>query len=147
MSLRDEIVEQPAVLRTLLETQAETVARIAAAVRGRAVEFVYLAGRGTSEHAGIYAQYLLGAFNGLPVALAAPSLFTVYARPPRLAHALVIGVSQSGQSPDILAVVEEGRRQGALTLAVTNAPDAPLAQATHFVLDIGAVIDIDLAST
>ncbi len=147
MTLLAEIREQPAVLGRLLETQGEAVARAAAAIRARGVTYIYLAARGTSEHAGIYGQYLLGAFAGLPVALAAPSLFTVYGRPPRLDGALVVGVSQSGQSPDIVAVLEEGRRQGALTLAITNDPASPLARAAELTLEISAGAERAVAAT
>jgi glucosamine--fructose-6-phosphate aminotransferase (isomerizing) len=147
MTLHDEIYEQPAVLEGLLATQGEAVARAAEAIRARGVSLVYLAARGTSEHAGIYGQYLLGAMAGLPVALAAPSLFTVYGRPPRLEGALVVGVSQSGQSPDIVAVVAEGRRQGALTMAVTNDPGSPLAQAAELTLAISAGPERAVAAT
>ena len=73
-----------------------------------------------SDNSGRYANYLLGAQNGLPLALATPSLFTYYKRPPKLKNALVVGISQSGQSPDIVSVLEEGRRQGCMTLAITN---------------------------
>lgn len=147
MTLLNEIHEQPAVLRGLLERQGETVAAAAAAIAARRVSYVYLAARGSSEHAGIYGQYLLGAFNGLPVALAAPSLFTVYGRPPRLDGALVVGVSQSGQSPDIVAVLEEGRRQGALTLALTNDLDSPLGRAAELRLPLGAGPERAVAAT
>ncbi len=147
MTMLEEIREQPGVLRGLLETQSEGVALAAAAMRARGVSYVYLAARGTSEHAGIYGQYVLGAFGGLPVALAAPSLFTVYGRPPRLAGALVVGVSQSGQSPDIVAVIAEGRRQGALTLAITNDPGSPLAQAAELNLSISAGPERAVAAT
>jgi glucosamine--fructose-6-phosphate aminotransferase (isomerizing) len=74
--------------------------------------------------------------NGLPLALATPSLFTYYHRPPNLKGALVIGISQSGQSPDIVSVLEEGKRQGQLTLAITNDPGSPLARAADFILDL-----------
>lgn len=147
MLLHTEIHEQPAVLRRLLETQSDAVARAAKLIGERGVSYVYLAARGTSEHAGIYGQYLLGAFNGLPVALGAPSLFTVYERPPRLDGALVVGVSQSGQSPDIVAVLAEGRRQGALTLAVTNDPASPLAAAAELTLLIEAGAERAVAAT
>jgi glucosamine--fructose-6-phosphate aminotransferase (isomerizing) len=147
MFLHEEIFEQPDVLQRLLETRGEDVRRVAQAIHRRGVAYVYLAGRGTSEHAGTYGQYLLGAFNRLPVALAAPSLFTLYHRPPRLDQALVIGISQSGQSPDIVSVVEDGRRQGALTLAITNNAASPLAQAAEFTLDIGAGVERAVAAT
>lgn len=147
MTLLDEIHEQPAVLAALLESQIQAVHTAAAAIRAAGVGSVYLAARGTSEHAGIYGQYALGALAGLPVALAAPSLFTVYGQPPRLAGSLVIGVSQSGQSPDIVAVLAEGRRQGALTLALTNDPGSPLAQAAELLLAIGAGPERAVAAT
>ena len=76
--------------------------------------------------------------TSLPLALATPSLFTYYKHPPKLNGALVVGVSQSGQSPDIVSVIEEGHRQGCLTLSITNAPDSPLAHASDLVLDIQA---------
>ena len=147
MSLREEIREQPQVLQGLLETQSAAVAQVAATIRARGISSVYLAARGTSEHAGIYGQYVLGAFAGLPVALAAPSLFTIYGRPPHLGGALVIGVSQSGQSPDIVAVVKEGRRQGALTLAISNDPGSPLAQAAELTLNVSAGVENAVAAT
>ncbi len=136
MGLRDEIGEQPAVLRRWLETQLGQVEAVARAIAQRPVEFVYLAARGTSDHAAIYAQYVWGQRNGLAVASSAPSLFTRYDGTPRLSKALVVGVSQSGQSPDVVAVVAEGRRQGALTLAVTNAPASPLGQTAEYTLDL-----------
>ena len=147
MSLYDEIHEQPAVVRRLLETQRGRAAEIAAAIRQVDPRFVFLAARGTSDNAGRYANYLWGAMNGLPLALAAPSLFTLYQRPPHLREALVVGISQSGQSPDIVRVVETGRAYGNLTLAITNAPDSPLAQAADLLLDIHAGPERSVAAT
>jgi glucosamine--fructose-6-phosphate aminotransferase (isomerizing) len=145
--LSHEIHEQPQVLARLLDEQAETAARIAAAIRARDVRYAVFAARGTSDNAARYAQYLFGALNRLPVALATPSLFSVYRTPPRMRDALVLGVSQSGQSPDIVGVVEEGRRQGALTVAVTNAPDSPLAQAADHILSLNAGEERAVAAT
>jgi glucosamine--fructose-6-phosphate aminotransferase (isomerizing) len=147
MGLRDEIFEQPRVLRGWLEAQLPRVIAIAAAIRQRPVEFVFLAARGTSDHAGIYAQYLWGARNGLAVAFSAPSLFTRYGATPRLDRALVVGISQSGESPDVTAVVAEGRRQGALTLALTNVTSSPLAQAAEFCVGLEAGEERAVAAT
>ena len=147
MSLKSEIHEQPAVLRGLLERQTATVRDIAKGIRRCGVFYVYLAARGTSDNAGRYAQYAWGGLAGLPVALAAPSLFTLYQRPPQLTGALVVAISQSGQSPDIVAVVEEGRRQGAPTLAITNDSDSPLARAADHVLDLCAGTENAVAAT
>ena len=145
--LRQEILEQPEVLRRLLEDERPSIERIAGIVREAAPRYVMLVARGSSDNAARYGQYLFGAVNGLPVALAAPALFTLYQRPPRLAGALVLAISQSGQSPDIVTVVEEGRRQGALTVAITNEPASPLAGAAEHTISLLAGPERSLAAT
>ncbi|MBI5295286.1 MAG: SIS domain-containing protein [Chloroflexi bacterium] len=147
MSLYSEIAEQPDRIQALLENQRKTVEGIADAIRAHDVSYVFLAARGTSDNAGRYANYLWGARNGLPLALATPSLFTYYNQPPKLKNALVVGISQSGQSPDIVSVLEEGRRQGSVALAITNEPDSPLASAADFVIDIQAGEEKAVAAT
>jgi glucosamine--fructose-6-phosphate aminotransferase (isomerizing) len=147
MALRDEILEQPNVLQYWLDANLDGVKEIAEVVRQRNVRYVFIAARGTSDHAGVYAQYLLGSRNRLPVALAAPSLFTMYPNSPRLEDALVIGISQSGQSPDIVSVIEEGRRQGAITLAITNHADSPMSESAELNLDVGAGVELAVAAT
>jgi glucosamine--fructose-6-phosphate aminotransferase (isomerizing) len=147
MSLRAEILEQPEVLSRLLTSQEAAVKEIAGQMRKLDIDYVFLAARGTSDHAGLYAKYLWGAFNKLPVALATPSLFTLYEQPPSLRGSLVVGVSQSGQSPDIVSVLAEGRRQGRPTLAITNALDSPLAQQADFIIDIQAGEETAVAAT
>ena len=146
MSLHSEIHEQPAVIQNLLGKQTE-ITRIAAEIRKIDPAYVFLAARGTSDNAGRYANYLWGAYNRLPVALATPSLFTFYQQSPLLKGALVTTVSQSGKSPDIVAVVEEGKRQGCASLAITNAPDSPLAAVSDFVIDIAAGPEKAVAAT
>lgn len=138
MGLRDEILEQPAAVQRLLDAAPGTFAPISAAVRARRPRFAVIAARGTSDHAGLYAQYLLAIRNGLIVALAAPSTITLYGARPDMADALVVGISQSGRSPDIVAVVEEARRQGALTVALTNDAGSPLADMADHVVDLRA---------
>ena len=147
MSLHSEISEQPTCLERLLKSQRKTVEDIARAIRSHDIRFAFLAARGTSDNAGRYANYLWGAMNSLPLALATPSLFTYYQQPPQLKNALVVGVSQSGQSPDIVSVVEEGKRQGNLTLAITNEPGSPLARVADFVLYIEAGAEKAVAAT
>ena len=147
MTLYSEITEQPERIDSLLSSQKKTVEQIAATIQKRDVQYVFLAARGTSDNAGRYANYLLGALNGLPLALATPSLFTYYKQPPKLKNALVIGISQSGQSPDIVSVLEEGRKQNCLTLAITNEAGSPLAKAADFLLDIQAGKEEAVAAT
>lgn len=147
MTLHKEIFEQADILGKLLQQQRQVAEQIASAIHPTEPDFVLLAARGTSDNAARYATYLLGAHNRLPAALATPSLYTYYQSPPRLKGALVIGISQSGQSPDIIQVVAEGRRQGCLTLAITNAPESPLARAADLVFDLQAGEEKAVAAT
>lgn len=147
MGLYSEIFEQPQRLRNLLNQQMGHVKEIASAIRKAEVDFVFLAARGSSDHAALYAKYLWGSRNGLPIALAAPSLFSKYGQPPCLENSIVVGISQSGQSPDIVSVLVEGNRQGAITLAITNDPESPLANAADYILDISAGKETAVAAT
>lgn len=147
MTLHSEIMEQADILRNLVEHQWTTVQTIAEDIRRHDVNFAFLAARGTSDNAGRYAQYLWGIYNHLPIALAAPSLFSLYKSPPHLKNALVVGISQSGQSPDIVSVLEEGKRQGCLSVAMLNTPDSPLGRAASHVIDISAGQERAVAAT
>jgi glucosamine--fructose-6-phosphate aminotransferase (isomerizing) len=147
MSMRSELGEAPEVVRSLVETQWGIIDGVAEAIRSRPVDMVLFAARGTSDHAAIYAQYVFGVHNRLPVALAAPSIGSLYGVVPRLHNSLVIGVSQSGQSPDVVGVIEEARRQNAPTIAVTNDPGSPLSRAAEFQIDIGAGPERAVAAT
>ncbi|MBZ0294928.1 MAG: SIS domain-containing protein [Anaerolineae bacterium] len=145
--LQTEILEQPEALRRLLHEERDTIERVAEAIRQRNPRYIMLVARGSSDNAGRYGQYLFGAANHLPVALATPSLFTLYESPPRMSDSLVLAISQSGQSPDIVAVVDEGRRQGALTIALTNDSDSPLAQTADHVIHLHAGQEWAVAAT
>ena len=134
--LASEIASQPETVAKFFDRQMEPARRLVAGLPP--FSYVMLAARGSSDHTGLYAQYLWGYFAGLPVALAAPSLNTLYRKSLRLDDALVVGISQSGQSPDIVAVVEEGRRQGRPTIAVTNDAGSPLARAADHVIALEA---------
>lgn len=142
-----EIRDQPEALGRLLREGRERAEEIAARIRERAPRYVVIAARGSSDNAARYAQYLFGAHNRLPVCLATPSLYTAYAAGPSLADALVIGVSQSGRSPDIVSVLEAGRRDGSLTVAITNEPGSPLARAAEHVLPLLAGPEQAVAAT
>ena len=145
--LRAEIAEQPDVLRRLLRDGAPDVERVAESLRAHTVRHVVIAARGSSDNAARYAQYVFGACNRLIVSLATPSLFTRYHAAPQMDGALVIGVSQSGESPDLVAVVAEGRRQGCQTLAITNVADSPLAKAAHHLIELRAGREQSIAAT
>src|SRR5207247_7388258 len=138
VSLKDEILEQPDAARRQLSSSAAALEALATRLVAKPVDSVVVAARGTSDHAAIYAQYLLGAIDRLQVALATPSLVSLYGVAPRFERALVIGISQSGASPDVVGVVEAARRQGAATLAITNAPASALRSTAAFVLNRAA---------
>ena len=142
-----EIHEQPDAVERLLEREEGCVTRIARDLSRRRLRFVLIAARGSSDNAARDAQYAFGLACRLPVALAAPSLTTLYARPPRLRDALVIGISQSGRSPDVVEVVAAARRSGAPTLAIVNDAESPLARAAAEVLPLHAGLERSVAAT
>jgi glucosamine--fructose-6-phosphate aminotransferase (isomerizing) len=151
VSLASEIAEQPAVAERFLRERRDAVARIADRLAPRIaageLDFVMIAARGTSDHAAIYAQYVFGAHMRLPIALAAPSLISLYGVEPRVERALVIGISQSGRSPDIVESIAAARRQGAPTIAITNEPGSELAAAAEDVIDLGSGPELAVAAT
>jgi len=144
---RAEIAEQPEVVARLLDRQRTAIDALAAEMRRRDPRYAVLAARGTSDNAARYAQHVLGRILSMPVVLATPSLHTLYDAPPGYDDAVVIGVSQSGASPDIVSVVADAARQGALTAALTNAPASPLADAAEHVIDLSAGEERSVAAT
>ena len=145
--LRAEIGEQPDVLARLLVREGANVRRIARDLARRDLRFVLVAARGTSDNAARYAQYALGLTCRLPVALAGPSLVTLYGAPPRLKGALVVGISQSGRSPDVVETGASARREGSPTLAIVNDPESPLAKAAAEVIPLHAGVERSVAAT
>jgi glucosamine--fructose-6-phosphate aminotransferase (isomerizing) len=145
--LEAELREQPEALARLLERQEATARKAAAAFRDGDVRYVLIASRGSSSNVARYAQYVLGRAHRVPVMFATPSLYTIYHQPPRLEGAVVVGISQSGASPDIVAVLTEAREQGRPTLAVTNDADSPLARVADVVLPIEAGREQAVAAT
>lgn len=131
-----EMAEQPAVLRRILDEGAPRIREVARAVRERRPRFVLLTARGTSDNAALYAKYLLEVRLGLPCGLTSMSTTTAYGAKPDYTDVLVITVSQSGGSPDLVASARAAREAGALTLAVTNNPDSSLAAVSEHHIDI-----------
>ena len=142
-----EIHEQPQALQRLLDSEQATIDELAAEIKRRDIDYVVIAARGTSDNAGRYAKYVLGAQNGLQVALATPSLFSIYKKPPRFRNALVLGISQSGKSPDIVSVLAEAQRQNALTAVITNNVESDLARQGDFVINLNAGLEEAVAAT
>lgn len=142
-----EIREQPTSLRHTLDETLDAVRRLAEEVKQRNVSLIVIAARGTSDHAALYAQYLFQYLNGIPVALATPSLYTLYGTSLRLERAMVIGISQSGQSPDIVEVVAQAKAAGALTVGITNIAESPLAMTAQHALLCHAGPERSVAAT
>ncbi len=141
-----EIAEQPGIWQRILDRRAD-VAAVARAVAGLQPRFILLAARGTSDHAALYAKYLAEVLLQLPAGLVSPSTFTAYGARPDLRGTLLVAVSQSGASPDLVQTLEEGRRGGAVTLAVTNDAASPLAEAAQFHLHVMAGVERAVAAT
>ncbi|MGH7066881.1 MAG: SIS domain-containing protein [Acetobacteraceae bacterium] len=141
-----EVQEQPDVWRRILAEPAAIV-EVAGQLVARRPRFVLLVARGTSDHAALYAKYLIEITQQLPAGLVSPSTMTAYGARPRLEDVLLIAVSQSGGSPDLVRTVEIGREQGAATLAVTNNARSPLAQTAELHLDIRGGTERAVAAT
>lgn len=144
--MKHEIDQQPAIFADLLAAQ-EQFAEVAAVIAERRPRFALLAARGSSDHAALYAKYLIEVLLQLPVGLTSPSTTTLYGARPDLTDVLLLTVSQSGGSPDLVAVTESGRASGALTVAVTNTTDSPLASAAELSLNIRAGAEQAVAAT
>ena len=145
--MRREIAEQPAAVAATLAEVAAPVAALAGAVRERELDRVVLVARGTSDHVALYARYLLEARCALSASLAAPSLYTTYRPPVDLSRALVLGISQSGQTPEIVAALQFAAARGALTAALTNDHGSPLATAVEHPLVTAAGVEQSVAAT
>ncbi len=147
INLEKEIREQPEVLSRVIDINLEKIREIVAKAKDRGVKHIYFAARGTSDHACIYAQYLFGIFAGVACALGTPSVFTKYGAHVDLSGDLVVGVSQSGRAEDVLAVLESAKADGAITVAVTNNEDSPMAKTAEYHLFCAAGPETSIAAT
>lgn len=143
--MRAEIEEIPSVVGRLVREGRGEIR--AASLATRTAPWVSFVARGTSDHAATYGRYLLEAGAGIPAGLAAPSVTTIYGGHIRWAGGAVIAVSQSGRSPDLIAVVEDARRAGGVTIAIVNDRSSPLATAAAQVIDVRAGEERSVAAT
>lgn len=142
-----EIAQQPDAIARLLDAEVPGLDRRATSVWPDDVRYVVLVARGSSDNAARYAQYLFGLHHRLPVALAAPSLGSIYGVEPDFAGALVVAISQSGQSPDVVGVLAVARRQGRPAVAITNDTASPLAAAATEVIELRTGPETSVAAT
>ena len=147
LKMWDEIWEQPIVLGRCYEKNADTIKKLVDKIKEHNVSSVCIAARGTSDHAAVYGKYVLELTLGIPVSLAASSVFTIYQKSLKLKDTLVIGISQSGKAADVLEVLKDAKKQGAITVSITNAPDSPLAEEAMFHLNCAAEVEKSVAAT
>jgi len=145
--MAEEIAAAPEVVARQAEALAAPLARLVARLNGAPPRLVVTCARGSSAHAATFGKHLIERYLGMPVAAAAPSIASVYGGGLRLEGQLVLVISQSGKSDDLLAFAEQARRSAAITVAITNDWTAPLAQVCEFVLPIGAGPELSVAAT
>jgi len=142
-----EIKEQPRVLRQVAEKEWDAVRLLTEVIHREKLHYVMLAARGTSDNAAKYCKYLFEIENGLPCGLAAPSVVTLYRAQLNLKGCLVVGISQSGEAPDVIEYLSHARSAGAVTTSITNNPISPLAQVSDYPLSIHAGTERSVAAT
>jgi glutamine---fructose-6-phosphate transaminase (isomerizing) len=143
----EEIREQPATLERTLQAQRKPIEELRALLGRNPPRLIMLAARGTSDNAAQFGRYLLEIATGIPVTLAAPSIFTLYNAPFRFDGVLAVGISQSGESTDTNLVLERARDQGARTIGIVNEPGSALARIAEHVFQVHAGRERSVAAT
>src|SRR5271168_1604709 len=143
----EEIREQPAALDRTLRLGLKAAAKLAREAQKKRPKLIILAARGTSDNAAQFGRYLLEITTGIPVTLAAPSIFTLYQAKFNFAGVLVIAISQSGESTDTNLVLERAREQGAPTIGITNEAESTLARLAEHVFLVHAGREKSVAAT
>jgi glucosamine--fructose-6-phosphate aminotransferase (isomerizing) len=145
--MRREIEEIPEAAARLLDRSGPVLTDAGRAIRERDPHFVVTVARGSSDHAAAFMKYAVELTAGLAVASVGPSVASIYGAKLRLAGSACLAISQSGKSPDIVAMAESARESGALTVALTNTADSPLARASDYAVDILAGPERSVAAT
>jgi glutamine---fructose-6-phosphate transaminase (isomerizing) len=127
-TMRDEIGQQPATIERTLKSEWRRAGKLRQHFEGHPVRLIVLAARGTSDNAAQFGRYLLEISTGIPVSLAAPSVFTLYRSHLQLKDAVVVAISQSGESTDTNLVLEQAKTAGAFTIGITNESESTLAR-------------------
>src|SRR3984885_1369118 len=143
----DEIRQQPATLARTLSSELRRVEKFKALIDRRRPKLVVLTARGTSDNAAQFGRYLIEITTGIPVSLAAPSVYTVYGARMNYKDALVVALSQSGESTDTNQVLEQARKGGAITVGITNESRSSLAGIAEHVFLVRAGREKSVAAT
>lgn len=142
-----EIAEQPAVLERTISAERTKIEGLKSFFSKRDINMIVLVARGSSDNAALFGRYLLEVTTGIPVSLAAPSVYTLYGGKLDLSRALVVGVSQSGEGSDINMVLESAKSSGAYTLGITNEAESSMARIADETLLIHAGREKSVAAT
>lgn len=145
--MRKETAEIPQVLANFLRNSADSTASIADQLRQKKPTMIATIARGSSDHAASFLKYAFEITAGIPVASLAPSVASIYGAELTMAGAASFSISQSGESPDIIALTQTVKAGGALSIALTNKPGSKLAATVHDVLDIAAGPELSVAAT
>ncbi|WAX97819.1 SIS domain-containing protein [Aminobacter sp. NyZ550] len=145
--MRREIAEIPEATARLLEGSAKELAETGLHLKRAQPRFVTTVARGSSDHAASFLKYAIELNAGLPVASIGPSISSIYGAKLKLTDSACLAISQSGKSPDIVAMAEGARAGGALTIALTNTAGSPLAEASEHAIDIRAGVEKSVAAT
>lgn len=143
----DEIRQEPAVLEAALRAEIGTFRSLCARFEKERPRFVVLAARGTSDNAAQFGRYLIEIATGIPVSLAAPSVFTLYGAEMDFREVLYVGVSQSGESTDVNSCIRRARELGAMTVGITNVATSTLARTAERVVELHAGSENSVAAT
>lgn len=143
----DEIRQQPTVLEAMLRAEMGTARALCARFEKERPRFVVLAARGTSDNAAQFGRYLIEIATGIPVSLAAPSVFTLYRAELDFREVLYVGLSQSGESTDVNTCIRRARELGAMTVGITNDAESTLARTAEHVLLLHAGVESSVAAT
>src|SRR5438067_3933960 len=147
MGMTEELREAPDAIRRQKHGLSAPLSELVTRLQSRPPQLVVTCARGSSAHAATFAKHLIEVHLGTPVAAMAPNIATVYRRPMRLEGQLFLAISQSGRSDDLVEAAAMARHAGALTAALVNVTDSPLAAACEFVLPIGAGPELSVAAT
>lgn len=142
-----EIAEIPQAAARLLDGSGKVLAEAGRGIRARDPRFIVTVARGSSDHAAAFLKYAIELTAGIPVASIGPSIASIYGARLRLDGTVCLSISQSGKSPDIIAMARQAKAGGALTVALTNTPDSPLARNSDFAIDILAGVEKSVAAT
>jgi len=143
----EEIAEQPSALERTMAAERDKYTRLGNFLRNKDIDLVVIVARGSSDNASLFGRYLIEVTAGIPVSLAAPSVYTLYNAKLDLKRALVIGVSQSGEGDDINMVLESAKASGAYILGITNEADSTMARIADETLLIHAGRERSVAAT